>query len=60
MSAYIEEWVGKEVDVRLRTNVPVPLKGKLLNVHSLGVLLELSEGQTWIPMTSVLTISPLD
>ena len=56
----ISKWVGTNVYVTLRTTMPTPLQGKLVEVDDTGVLLELPKGQTFIPLTSILHISLLD
>ncbi len=56
----ISKWVGTNVYVTLRTTMPTPLQGKLVEVDESGILLELPKGQTFIPLTSILHISLLD
>lgn len=56
----ISKWVGTNVYVTLRTTMPTPLQGKLVEVDDTGILLELPKGQTFIPLTSILDISLLD
>lgn len=63
MSTLISDWIGKKVHVTLRTTVHATLEGLLVNVDTLGVLLEIPKGQamvrTLVPFTSIIHISVL-
>lgn len=57
MNSLINDWVGRQIHVKLIGLFSPTIKAKLLKVDSSGVLLELPEGQTFVPMTSVFHIS---
>ena len=57
MNFAIHSWTGKTVHVTLRATVPTPLTGVLIQVDETGILLELAEGKTFVPVTSILHIS---
>ena len=56
MPSVISNWTSMKVSVTLQESTPTSLDGKLIWVEDQGILLELSQGQTYIPMTSVLHI----
>lgn len=57
MVSLIDEWAGKVVSVALRTTIPVSLEGKLVRTGEAGVMLELAQGQTFVPFAAILHIS---
>lgn len=63
MELIIGEWVGKTVSVKLKVGgmaSPVTIEGKLINVGTSGVLVELAKGRTFVPIASILHISLLN
>ena len=54
----LQEWVGVHVTIALRSTITVSVHGVLREIDEGGVLLEVPRGHTFIPMTSVLHISP--
>ncbi|QDU25567.1 hypothetical protein ETAA8_06360 [Anatilimnocola aggregata] len=58
MESVIASWIGKHVSITLHSTIPTPLDGKLVAIDASGILLQLSYGQTYVPMTSVLHLSP--
>ncbi|HVJ82292.1 MAG TPA: hypothetical protein VNC50_14585 [Planctomycetia bacterium] len=59
MKTLIGDWIGNLVHVTLRTAVPTPVKGTLLEADPSGILLEMPKGKTFIPVTSILHVSLL-
>ncbi len=57
MSKLIEDWIGKHVHVTLRATIPTSFEGKLLKADETGILIELPNGQTYVPMSAILHIS---
>jgi hypothetical protein len=60
MKIVIGKWIGKNVHVTLRANVPTPIQGTLVEVVESGILLEMPKGRSFIPVTSILHISLVD
>jgi hypothetical protein len=60
MKIVIGKWIGKNVHVTLRANVPTPIQGTLVEVVESGILLEMPKGRSFIPVTSTLHISLVD
>lgn len=54
----LNEWVGMHVVVALRSTITVSLHGILREIDDTGVLIETPRGHTFVPMESVLHISP--
>ena len=54
----LHEWVGMHVVVALRSTITVSTHGILREIDESGVLLETPRGHTFIPMSSVLHMSP--
>lgn len=54
----LQEWVGGNVTVTLRSTIAISVQGILREIDETGVLLEMPRGHTFVPMTSVLHISP--
>lgn len=54
----LHEWVGIHVTVALRSTITVSVHGILREIDEFGVLIETPRGHTYIPMTSVLHVSP--
>ena len=52
----LAEWMGMSVEVTLRATVPASLRGVLLSVDETCVLLEMPNGRTLVPLTSVLHV----
>ena len=52
----LADWVRKEVEVTLRATVPVTLHGVLLATDEVSILLELPDGRTVVPVTSILHV----
>jgi hypothetical protein len=59
MKQLIAKWIGKTVQVTLRTTMPTPVEGVLIDADEFGIMLELPKGDTYIPATSILHISLL-
>ncbi len=59
MKNLVAKWIGKQVYVTLRTTLPTPLQGILINADEFGIMLELPKGDTFIPVTSILHVSLL-
>jgi hypothetical protein len=59
MRDIVGEWIKREVNVTLRLASPITLQGALIDVDDTGVLLQLPQGQTFIPVTSILHVSLL-
>ena len=57
MKKLIAKWIGKEIQVTLRSTIPTPLQGILIDVDEFGIMLELPKGDTFIPVTSILHVS---
>jgi len=57
MDSLIQEWIGKQVYVKQTGLLSPTVKAKLLKVDQSGILLELSKGHTFVPMTSLFHIS---
>jgi hypothetical protein len=63
MGSLIGEWVGKVVSVALRlgggwtATGAAMLEGKLVQVGEAGVMLELPQGRTFVPISAILHIS---
>lgn len=64
MQSLIGEWAGKVVSVALRVGggyaaetKAAMLEGKLVQVGEAGVMLELPEGRTFVPISAILHIS---
>jgi hypothetical protein len=54
----LHEWVGVHVNIALRSTITVSVHGILREIDDNGVLIETPRGHTYIPMYSVLHISP--
>ena len=59
MKNLLSKWIGKKVHVTLRTAMPVPVEGVLIDADELGIMIELAKGDSYIPATSILHISLL-
>ncbi|MFO0865105.1 MAG: hypothetical protein U0744_10720 [Gemmataceae bacterium] len=59
MRDIVGEWIKREVNVTLRLASPITLQGLLLDADDTGVLLQLPQSQTFIPVTSILHVSLL-
>jgi hypothetical protein len=59
MKNLVAKWIGKTVQVILRTTMPVPVEGILIDADEFGIMLELPKGDTFIPATSILHMSLL-
>ena len=60
MDSLINDWVGKSVRLTLRIGGVagvLPVDGKLVKIAESGVLIELGQGPTFVPVTSILHIS---
>jgi hypothetical protein len=60
MGTLLGEWVGKRVKLTLRLGglaSAVTLDGKLLQAEESGVMFELPEGRTFVPVTAILHIT---
>lgn len=53
----IAEWVDQHVHVTLNATMPTIVQGKLLGADESGILLELANGPSFIPVTAILHIS---
>lgn len=54
----LHEWVGVHVTIALRSTITVSVHGILREIDDTGVLIETPRGHTFIPMASVLHMSP--
>ncbi len=54
----LHEWVGVHVNIALRSTITASVHGILREIDEYGLLLETPRGHTYIPMNSVLHISP--
>lgn len=54
----LHEWVGVHVTIALRSTITVSVHGILREIDDTGVLIETPRGHTFIPMGSVLHMSP--
>jgi len=59
MRDIVGDWINREVNVTLRLTSPITLQGPLLDVDDTGVLLQLPQGQTFVPTSSILHVSLL-
>ena len=59
MKNLVAKWIGKSVHVTLRTSMPTPIQGILIDADEFGIMLELPKGDTFIPVTSILHMSLL-
>lgn len=59
MRDIVGEWIKREVNVTLRLASPITLQGLLIDVDDSGVLLQMPQGQTFVPVTSILHVSLL-
>ena len=58
MNEIIGEWIGGSVSVTLRFGTAAPsIVGNLYRANESGVVIEIDNGLTFIPMTSVLHIT---
>jgi hypothetical protein len=54
----LHEWVGVHVSIALRSTITVSLHGILREIDESGILIETPRGHTFVPMSSVLHMSP--
>ncbi len=59
MQELTKEWIGQYVSLTLRTGNPaaVALTGNLAKVSESGVMLELKNGRSFVPVSSILHIT---
>lgn len=57
MAFLLAEWKGKAVQLTLRATMPTLIHGTLVAVDEVGVMLELADGNTFVPFTSLLHVS---
>ena len=57
MKNLLDDWIGQTVHVTLRATVPTPMEGILAATEESGVMLDMPDGRTFVPVTSIMHVS---